>query len=258
MNYSLNNIPDSGPNPVVWMDITLNEEVFGRIYIKLYREVFPAGVENFYHIASNSTYRIQTKTSGKRNFKKGTLRTYEGNKFFNLRYNNYVVTGDIYQNNGNSAGTIYCDQPIPPCFGNFYYPHDVKGLISLIPFKDATTGQLFYDSTFMITLDNVKPTNMLTELNCDQIVIGQIYDGIDVIDKMNNLIRPYAGRKYPAFKIGETGIYRNANTGRRPIQPITAIKRYHLINNEYCHGACPEKRDTCSYTCPDDNCEKNI
>ena len=40
MNYSLCDLPNTGNNPVVWMDITLNEEVIGRIYIRLFRDVF--------------------------------------------------------------------------------------------------------------------------------------------------------------------------------------------------------------------------
>src|SRR5690606_13736395 len=115
MNYSLDNLPNAGANPVVWMDITLNEEVIGRIFIRLYRDVFPAGVENFYRIASKQTYRIQEKGAGRYRYKKDTLRTFQGNKFFHMKYDNYIVSGDIYHNDGTGAGTIYCDKPIPAC-----------------------------------------------------------------------------------------------------------------------------------------------
>jgi len=234
------------------MDIVLCEEVIGRIYIILFRDVFPAGVENFFKIASNRTYRVDNKGSGNYKFKKETLRTFEGCKFYNLRYNNYIVSGDIYNNNGTEAGTIYNDQPIPAWFGDCYYPHESKGLVSLVPFRDAATGELFFDSTFMITLDNVRPNNTLSELDNDQIVIGQVYQGMDVIDKINKLIKPYAGRRYPDFRIGKTDIYRNATTSRR-IRPITSIERNKLLHPSCYKKDCEKKCDHAD----DHNCTCN-
>jgi len=219
MNYSLCDLPDSGQNPTVFMDITLQEECIGRIYIRLFRDVFPAGVENFVRIANGQTFRVQNKGGDGYKYKKETRRTYEGCRFFNFQFNNYLVSGDIYKNNGTSAGTIYCDQPIPPCFGEYYYPHDGKGLVSLVPFKDDVTGKIYYDSTFMITLDGARPNNVMNDLNQDQIVIGKVYDGFDVLDYMNVLIKPYAGRRYPEFIIGVTGanIKPGPRRRRRPL-----------------------------------------
>jgi len=205
MNYSFENIPDSGKSSTVWMDIVLQEEVIGRIHIRLFRDVFPAGVENFVHLAQGDTIRAEYKGSGDNRFVREVVRKYEGGKFFNFSHGNYVVNGDIYNNDGTRAGTIYNDLPIPPVFGNYFYQHNLKGLISLVPFQDAGTGQLYYDSTFMITLDSSKTSNVMSDLDKDQIVIGQIYEGIEVLDRINELIFPYAGRKYPDIRIGKTG-----------------------------------------------------
>lgn len=229
MNFSLTDLPDSGKNPIIYMDISLKGESLGRIYIRLFRDVFPAGVENFVKIASGKTYRIIKKGNGKYKYKKEIRRTFDGCKFFQFLYNNYIVSGDIYDNNGTNAGTIYCDKPIPPDFGEFYYPHETKGLVSLVPFKDEATGRLFYDSTFMITLDDIKPTNVLGDLDKDQIVIGQVYSGLDVLDKMNQLIKPYAGRKYPNFFIGKSDAYRKKDGCKRS-RPVTIIDRKKNIN----------------------------
>jgi cyclophilin family peptidyl-prolyl cis-trans isomerase len=215
MNYSLCDLPDSGKNPVVYMDITLKGETLGRLLIRLYRDVFPAGVENFVRIASGKTYRTEKKGFGKYTYTKEIRRTYEGCKFYSFSYNNYIISGDIYNNNGTNAGTIYCDEPISPCLGDYFYPHDMKGLVSLVPFTNEQTGEIFYDSTFLITLDDIKPSNNLIELNCDHIVIGQVYCGIDIITKMNELIFPFAGRKYPDFIIGKCDVYRLATSSRR-------------------------------------------
>ena len=224
MNYSLTDLPDSGKTPIVYMDISLKGDIIGRIHIRLFRDVFPAGVENFIRIAGGRTYRVIKKGLGKYRYKKEAQRSYDGAKFFHFLHNNYIISGDIYSNNGTNAGTIYEDKPIPADFGEFYYPHDTKGLVSLVPFKDETTGQLNYDSTFMITLDNAKPSNIINELDQDQIVIGQVIRGMDVIDRMNQLIKPYAGRKYPEFIIAKADVYRSTNSNRR-IRPITRQDR---------------------------------
>jgi peptidyl-prolyl isomerase H (cyclophilin H) len=229
MNYSLTDLPDSGKNPVVYMDISLKGEILGRIHIRLFRDVFPAGIENFVKIASGRTFKVVKKGNGRYKYKKEVKRTYEGCKFFQFLHNNYIISGDIYNNNGSNAGTIYCDKPIPPDFGEFYYPHEAKGLISLIPFKDETSGRIFYDSTFMITLDDIKPTNVLKNLDSDQIVIGQVYSGLDILDKMNILIKPYARRKYPEFVISKCDVYRKMD-GTHRIRPITTAERKKIIN----------------------------
>lgn len=229
MNYTLDDLPDSGKNPVVYMDIGLQGEIFGRIHIRLFRDVFPAGVENFIRIASGKTYRVTMKGHDKFKYKREIKRTYEGCKFFKFLYNNYIVSGDIYNNNGTNAGTIYCDQPISANFGEFYYPHEVKGLVSLVPYRDETTGKIFYDSTFMITLDDIKPSNILDELDQDQIVIGQVYSGLDILDKMNQMIKPFAGRKYPSFFISKCDVYRTSCSNRR-FRPQTVKNRIKFYN----------------------------
>lgn len=224
MNYSLTDIPDSGDNTVIYMDISLQGENIGRILIKLFRDVFPAGVENFIKIATGKTYRVTKKGGSHFKYNKETRRTYDGCNFHHFLHNNYLISGDIYNNNGTSAGTIYEDKPIPAEFGEYYYPHEAKGLVSLIPFKDDVTGKIFYDSTFMITLDDVKPSNVLSELDADQIVIGHVYSGMDVLDKINKMIQPYARRKYPKFVISKCDIYRNQQ-GKHRNRPITLAER---------------------------------
>lgn len=203
MNFQLSDMPNSGINPIVHMDIMLQGKVFGTLSIKLFRDSFPAGVENFFNIANASTYHIEEKGFGDYKYQKQMLRTYEDCKFFKLQHNNYIISGDIYANTGRQAGTIYYDEPIPSLVGEYYYPFDTKGLVALVPFKNTENDLLFYDSTFMIALDNMKPGNQLEKLTKDHIVIGYVYNGIDLLDNINILIKPYAGRKYPLFTIGK-------------------------------------------------------
>jgi Peptidyl-prolyl cis-trans isomerase (rotamase) - cyclophilin family len=228
MNYSLYDLPDSGQNPVVYMDISLKETSLGRIYIRLFRDIFPAGVENFVNIAAGNTYRVITKGYGKYHYQKQIRRTYDGCKFYHSIHNNYLVSGDIYKNDGTNAGTIYCDQPIPPDFGDEFIPHETKGLVSLVPFTDEETGQIFYDSTFMITLDNAKPFNLIKDLDSDQIVIGYIYEGLDVLDKINGFIKPFAGKKNPVFVISHAGVYyKNRPARRHPLAPTRKNRKLY-------------------------------
>lgn len=224
MNYALTDLPDSGKNPVIYLDIGLKGEIIGRIHIRLFRDSFPAGVENFVKIAEGKTYQVIKKGAGRFTYTKDTRRTYEKCKFFNFMHNNYFVCGDIYQNNGTSAGTVYEDKPIPSIFGEYFYPHDSKGLVSLVPFYDEKTGQKYYDSTFMITLDSSRPTNVMSDLDTDQIVIGKISSGMEVLDKMNQLIKPYAGRRYPDFIIEKCDVWRRAN-GNRRARPLTNMDK---------------------------------
>lgn len=238
MNYSLcaDDLPDSGPFPIVHMEISLKGEIIGKLLIRLYREAFPAGVENFVRIASGKTYRIEHKGIGKYKYTKEIRRTYEGCKFFSFLYNNYAITGDIYKNNGTDAGSVFCDSPIPSkCLGPIYFPHDRKGLITLVPFTNEKTGEIFYDSTFAILLDDIKPSNNLAELNCNHVVIGQIYSGLEVVDKMNKLFFPYAGRSYPLFTCAKVGVFNLANSLRKrnrfpyelPPNPHPEIHEHH-------------------------------
>lgn len=236
MNYSLLDIPDSGKNPLVYMDINIGCELLGRLHIRLFRDVFPAGVENFVKIASSRTYQVTIKGSGAYKYKKEIKRSYDGCRFYHKLHNNYLVGGDIYNNNGTNAGTIYCDNPIPAAFGDYYYPHEEKGLISLVPFRDES-GRLFYDSTFMITLDDAKPSNMLSDMDEDQIVIGHVYDGLDILDKINQLIKPYAGRKYPIISIGRCDVNTKKAGLTRRMHPITVADRVRFNNEPRMIGA---------------------
>lgn len=214
MNYLLSDIPNSGLEPIIYMDIAQDDKILGRITARLFRDAFPAGVENFINIVLGNTYNIKSNARG--TIIKETKRSYENNKFFNLSHNNYIMSGDIYNNNGSDAGTIYYDNPIPAVFGEYFYPHENKGLISLVPFADSVTGEPVYDSTFMITLDGAKPSNVLGELDdAQQVVIGEIFEGLNVLDKINAQIEPFAGRKYPNFYIKKCGLITNCRPRRK-------------------------------------------
>lgn len=180
---------------IVYFDMGLNGEDIGRITIELYRDCFPDAVENFLRIAEGSTSRSEPRNG----YTRLTKRSYEGTRFFRKVYNQYIMGGDIYQNNGTDAGTIFNDQPIPEIVPDYFIPHDKSGLISVVSYPSESQGKL-YDSTFMITLG---PT---PELNTTQVVIGSVIRGQEILTRINNSIVPIAGRRYPLYYIIKSGI----------------------------------------------------
>lgn len=213
MNYILQDIPNTGTDSSVIFNIVSNDKPLGNIRILLLRDAFPAGVENFYHIAKGNTYKIEEKGFGQSKFAKKTDRSYHDTKFFKLKHNQYIMGGDIYNNNGTGYGTIYDDKLISECFlGEYYYPFDTKYLVALVPIKINGTNETFYDSTFIITLDTPYNNEKLRFLDDGYIVIGTVVQGTDILDKLNTMITPFAGRKYPTIKINKS----NATRGKYP------------------------------------------
>lgn len=203
---------ESDIRPMVYMDLYLNSKSLGRITIQLHYDSFPDGVENFMKIIGGDTYHSDEYGPKIAKYIKKTRRSYESCIFYRHRHNNYIVSGDIYRNDGSSAGTIYDDEPIEANFGEYFYPHETKGLVTLVPFIDEN-GDKYYDSTFMITLDNIKPDNVIGELDKDHVVIGNIVNGIHILDEINDALAPVAKNRSPVIRIGKCG-YVN---GRRSI-----------------------------------------
>lgn len=208
MNYSLYNVPYSGERPIVYLDLTINDQIMGRVYIRLFREVFPAAVENFVKTAEGNTFRLEKRELiNSQKYYKETRRTFNNTLFHDFYYNNYIVGGDIYNNTGSNAGTIYSDFPIPDYRTEYFYAHEKKGSISLIPFISG--DKVFFDSTFMILLNDINSDNieLYHKFDDSQVVIGTIYSGLDVIDKINQIIKPIAGKTRPRIGIASSGVY---------------------------------------------------
>jgi peptidyl-prolyl isomerase H (cyclophilin H) len=206
VDFCMDNPPNSGKNPKVYMSFTTDGEKLGTVKIELFRDVFPLAVENFVYLCKGSTYREDDIGIGTHTIHKITKRTYEDSKAYKYYHNRFIEFGDIYKNDGTSAATIYNDELIPAYYADYFYPHDSKGLISLIPYEDPITGLIYFDSNFKITLSAANPINRLASLDKTDIVIGRIYSGLDVIESINNLITPFAGREYPTIRISECGI----------------------------------------------------
>lgn len=226
MEYTIQSPPNSGLMPRVTMEIKNGNKHFGNIKIELDRDAFPLGVENFIGMCRGNTYRVENVGYKPFTAKKVTQRTYEDSQFYGLTFNNYISGGDIDTNDGSSSATIYNDQPIPKPIQQWEYPHERKGIVSLVPFFDMKTEQYYYDSNFVITLDDLLPINGINELNKDHIVIGCVYSGLEVLDRMNELIQPFRKRVYPEFKIGKCEVSKEVRAGTRRRPVITNVTKF--------------------------------
>jgi cyclophilin family peptidyl-prolyl cis-trans isomerase len=209
MNFSQEDPPNSRQRPLIFIDISSEGKLLGRLKCQLYRNVFPLGVENFVNLIKSSTYKNCEQQYGRTVIEDKILRTYKNCCFFDTMYNNYIMSGDIYSNTGFDAGTIYNDEPIPPDFGECFYTHNSPGLISLVPYKDDETDDIYYDSTFMITLNEPEIGNIIETFDENQIVIGSIIDGMEILDKINKSLKPFAGKRYPKYYISQCGVIKN-------------------------------------------------
>ena len=213
MNYNINNIPNTGDNPEIYMEIGISGRSIGKIKINLFRDAFPAGVENFIKIITGETKQISQEGILDYVYTTQQKRTYQDNIFYFGEYNNYIMSGDIYNNNGTNAGTIYYDMPFTLTDPPFYYYGNYPGLLVLIPFYTDTEIP-YYDSTFAITLSSDN------NLDSNAIVIGELTEGLNVLDKINNFLKPVASRKYPIFNIIDCGIVRQNSKNKYIIEYI--------------------------------------
>lgn len=171
----------------VYLDIAINNREMGRLVFKLYRDLFPDGVENFARICAGDTSQQIPTGHQDTPIWKVTKRTYDGCVCYRYRHNGYLMSGDIYANNGSDAGTIFGDMPIPAPDADRYIPHDMAGLLSLAPrapdSQDPSSCAM-YDSTFLITLAPPE-TKLQDRLNETQIAIGHLIQGHAILDAIN-------------------------------------------------------------------------
>jgi len=195
----------------VYLDLAVNNRAVGRLGIRLYRDLFPEGVENFARICQGDT--MQQIPTGHQDTAiwKTTRRSYDGCVCYQSQHDGYLLTGDIYANNGSDAGTIYNDQPIRmPEDAERYIPHDIAGLISLVPKTrpDPNSAEpLQYDSTFLITLAPPEPA-VQERLDRTQVVIGYVTQGHAVLEAINQELAPRRSRAHArcTIAIQESGI----------------------------------------------------
>ncbi|XP_043485847.1 peptidyl-prolyl cis-trans isomerase D [Polistes fuscatus] len=151
-------------NPLVFLDIAVEEEKVGRIVIELFKDVTPRTAENFRALCTGE------KGTGVNNKKLH----YKGSIFHKVIPQFMIQGGDIINFNGTGGESIY-----GPHFEDesFQIPHSHGGLLSMVNEGQPNSNS----SQFIIT------TVPCIHLDNTNVVFGKVIKGMGVVLEVNNL-----------------------------------------------------------------------
>lgn len=204
--YSLDQIPHSPTNTAIYLDIGIHGRGhLGRLTIELFRNSFPAGVENLIRIASGETSRTFERGAGEDTYYVQHVRSFSGTTIHSQAHDQYIMAGNLV---ANKPSTIYSstdgELAIPENYVERWMDLSSKGTVVLVPFLED--GKRYYDSTFAITLGEPRANNDIQELLDSGVVVGRVVSGISVLDEINRLITPNGVRSRTIITILESGV----------------------------------------------------
>ena len=135
------------------MKIGIGEDIAGYIIIKLFDDIVPKTCNNFKSLCKNKNYK--------------------GSIFHRVIKDFMIQGGDFTNHNGTGGRSIYGNKFEDE---NFKILHDKPYLLSM-----ANSGPNTNGSQFFIT------TSETPHLNGKHVVFGEVIDGINVVDYINNL-----------------------------------------------------------------------
>ncbi|XP_053160760.1 E3 SUMO-protein ligase RanBP2-like isoform X1 [Hemicordylus capensis] len=140
-------------NPVVYLEVSADDEHLGRITIELFSNIVPQTAENF-----------RALCTGEKGF------GFRNSIFHRIIPDFMCQGGDITKQDGSGGRSIYGDLFEDE---NFEVKHTGPGLLSM-----ANNGRNTNNSQFFITLKKAE------HLDCKHVVFGFVKDGMDVVKKM--------------------------------------------------------------------------